>query len=336
MAFGLAGSVNPWLILVTVITVGAGIVMSVLVSLKPEFYHPNGLDGFEPIAKFTLGNALAMMWLSQLAYEAEDHPETVAAVQPKFKLTNVKLGDRAQGERKASYIVAARTDATFVMFAGTDPLKLQDLITDADLDPLSTDDRHQGFLDAVKLVQPDVEKAIADIGVAGKPLFFTGHSLGGALAQISAQLALKSGLRATAVYTFGGARAGGPDFFASYDPALGNCTYRLVHGKDIVAKVPPSFGKKYRHVGQFLHCDRGSTFTDGPLAPRTGNAPDLTLLDIPAVLGLLLRIPAILAELIGSDLDSRKFDQLKKLPDEIRDHVPASYFRALGMPLAPP
>jgi len=308
--------------------------MSVLVSLKPETYRADGLDGFKVNPKFTLGNALAMMWLSQLAYEADDHPETVDEVLPKFKLTKLKLGDRGPLERKASYIVAARMDATFVMFAGTDPLKPQDLITDADLNPL-WNDLHHGFLDAVSKVQRDVEAAITDNGAAGRPLFFTGHSMGGALAQISAQLALESGLRATAVYTFGGARAGGQDFFDSYDPDLGNCTFRLVYGKDIVAKVPPSFGGTFRHVGQFLHCVQGSAFTDGPLAPSSGNDPDLPLASIPAVLGLLLSIPGIVEELLESDLDARAFDKLKKLPDEIRDHVPASYFRALKMPLLP-
>jgi len=309
--------------------------MSVLVSLKPETYRAEGLNGFEPIAKFTLGNALAMMWLSQLAYEADDHPKTVDVVLPKFKLNKLKIGDRGPSELKASFIVAAGQGATFVMFAGTDPLKLQDLITDAKLNPFSTN-FHDGFLAAVRAVQDEIETTIGDNGVAGQPLFFTGHSLGGALALISAQMALKSGLPATAVYTFGGARAGGQEFFDSYDPDLGNCTFRLVHGRDVVAKVPPdSFIRTFRHVGRHLHCAQGSTFTDGPLEPSAGNEPNLALSDIPAVLGLLLGIPAIVAELLGSELDPRAFDKLKKLPDEIRDHVPASYFRALNMPLLP-
>jgi triacylglycerol lipase len=308
--------------------------MSVLVSLKPETYRADGLDGFEAIPEFTLGNALAAMWLSQLAYEAEDHPETVDEVLPKFKLTKLKLGDRGPLERKASYIVASGRDATFVMFAGTDPLKPQDLITDIDLNPLSID-LHHGFRDAVLKVQREIEAAIIDNGVAGQPLFFTGHSMGGALALISAQLALKARLRATAVYTFGGPRAGGQDFFDGYDPDLGDRTFRLVYGEDIVAKVPPSFGGKYRHVGKFLHCTQGSFFRDGPLAQSSRNDPNLALASIPAVLGLLLSIPGIVAELLGSELDPRAFDKLRKLPDEVRDHIPASYFRALKMPLLP-
>ena len=83
------------------------------------------------------------------------------------------------------------------MFAGTDPLKLQDLITDAKLNPFSTN-FHDGFLAAVRAVQDEIETTIRDNGVAGQPLFFTGHSLGGALALISAQMALKSRLPAPA------------------------------------------------------------------------------------------------------------------------------------------
>jgi len=310
--------------------------MSVLVSLKPDTYRPEGLEGFDPIPKFTLGNALAMMWLSQLAYEADDHPETVDAVLPKFKLRKIKLGERGRLERKASFIVATGRGATFVMLAGTDPLKPQDLITDADLNPFSTG-FHDGFLEAARSVQNEIETAIRDNGAAGQPLFFTGHSMGGAVAVISAQLALKSGLRATAVYTFGGARAGGQEFFDSYDPDLGNCSFRLVYGKDVVAKVPPnSLIRTFRHVGQHLHCAQGSKFAEGPLEPSSGNKPNLALADIPAVVGILLSIPAIVAEFVQSERDPRAFDKLKQLPDEIRDHVPASYFRALNMPLAPP
>ncbi len=63
-----------------------------------------------------------------------------------------------------------------------------------------------------------------------------------------------------AVYTFGMPRVGGKQFAGEYNPSsLGAITYRLVHGDDIVPRVPPpELG--YRHVGCVLQCASESKF----------------------------------------------------------------------------
>lgn len=107
-----------------------------------------------------------------------------------------------------------------------------------------------------------------DLGpIAARPnteqaLFFTGHSLGGALALIAAERAARDpavNARATGVYVFGCPRAGGDAFFNSYTPLFGDSTFRLVHGSDIVATVPPA--GLFRHVGRPIQCDSGRLFT---------------------------------------------------------------------------
>jgi triacylglycerol lipase len=309
--------------------------MSFLVSLEPETYRADGLDGFTVTSDYTPGNALAMMWLSQLAYEIDD-TEKVKGILEKFGLERRELGSNelipGLVRRKARFIVAGGRGATLVMFAGTDPLKPQDLITDFELTP-ALNVFHEGFVKAVDAVQPQIEAAIRRRGAAEQPIFFTGHSMGGALALISALRALEAGFRATAVYTFGVPRAGGERFFDSYTRDLGDRTFRLVHGDDIVAKVPPGFLNNFRHVGRLLHCLAGSSFEGEPSPATSENQPDLSLLGIAAALDILRSIPGIVASLRGIDLDPRNFDKLRALPVELRDHVPSGYFRSLGVKL---
>jgi hypothetical protein len=97
--------------------------------------------------------------------------------------------------------------------------------------------------------------------------------MGGALAVIAADdfLAEKK-LRPTAVYGFGIPRVGDEDFAKRYNDTLGNTTYRLVHGDDIVATVPPSrFG--FRHVGRLIRCDRAGHFAPGEPTSEFSDEP---------------------------------------------------------------
>jgi triacylglycerol lipase len=352
--FRLAPSVNPWLILPTGVTADAGgIVMSFLVSLPEESYRNDAFAHFTANSNFTLGNAQAMMWLSQLAYETDEGEaekgEKIKRILPRLGLQFLEFGtnELIPGllRRKACFIVATRPDATFVAFAGTDPLKPQDVITDLEA-RVTTEGLHQGFAQAAGAVQSAVEGAITR-GGAGKPLFFTGHSLGGALAMISAMRTRAAQI--TAVYTFGGARAGDRRFFDSYGANLRSCTFRLVNGTDIVASVPPSLSNGFfsgliggllvglrggfRHVGRLVHCPQRSLFAEPAPTQNDGNEPDDFLkAGIDAAFGIFRQIPDFTLQ----KPDPLTLDTNSDLPEQIRDHVPASYFRALNMPLAPP
>jgi triacylglycerol lipase len=336
--------------------------MSFLVSLPEESYRADAFKGFSAVAPdFTLENAQAMMWLSQLAYETDEGEkakgEKIKRILPRLGLDFLDFGSNEliSGllRRKACFIAATRDDATFVAFAGTDPLKLQDVITDFSA-KVTAEGFHQGFAEAARAVQSRVEDAIRR-GGAGKPVFFTGHSLGGALATISAKRTRDAKLPVTAVYTFGGARAGDQRFFDGYGPDLGRCTFRLVHGTDIVASVPPSLSDGFfsnfsnflggllggvrggfRHVGRLLHCPRSTKFAGPAPDAIDGNDPDDFLAaGLTAVSNILTSIPSNL-EKPPPKLDPLTLDSNTALPEQIRDHVPASYFRALNMPLAPP
>jgi hypothetical protein len=313
--------------------------MSFLVRLPEDSYRADAFKNFTVDAEFTLGNAQAMMWLSQLAYETDDGDKIGRILRQRFGLELLDFGinEVLSGflKHKACFIVARGQTASFVAFAGTDPLKPQDVITDLTTTQ-TPESLHKGFAAAVASVQSKIEEKI---GGADQPLFFTGHSLGGALATISAMHARDHGFQVKAVYTYGGARAGGEQFFDNYGASLRNCTFRLVHGKDIVPSVPPSSVGglgivliEFHHVGRLVRCPQRSSFTEPAPTESDGNEPDDFLeAGINAVFNIFRHIPSFDPD----QLDPRKLDTNNDLPEQIRDHVPASYFRALKMPLSP-
>jgi Lipase (class 3) len=83
--------------------------------------------------------------------------------------------------------------------------------------------------------------------------------MGGAIAVIAAEKAVREKINVTAVYTIGGARPGGAAFAGAYP--LGNNSFRLVYGDDMVTALPPMLPLPYRHVGRMLLCPRGQTFS---------------------------------------------------------------------------
>ncbi|MDZ7599636.1 MAG: lipase family protein [Desulfobacterales bacterium] len=76
-----------------------------------------------------------------------------------------------------------------------------------------------------------------------KPLFYTGHSLGGALATLAAAC-----LPPQAVYTFGAPRVGDADFVAVLKPVR---IFHIVNPNDLVTALPPKGkGLRFAHAGE--------------------------------------------------------------------------------------
>jgi hypothetical protein len=96
---------------------------------------------------------------------------------------------------------------------------------------------HKGFQEAINSVWCEIDAALAQLIC---PVFYTGHSLGAALATLAAARRAPK-----AVYTFGSPRVGNQAFISS----LGDVPfYRIVDDEDIVATIPPEV-MDFRHVG---------------------------------------------------------------------------------------
>ncbi|MBV9459404.1 MAG: hypothetical protein JO141_18065 [Bradyrhizobium sp.] len=305
--------------------------MSIFVEFDQSVYSKNAIDGFTANSAFSLDNARAMMWLSQLAYETA-HEDKVTTVLNRWTLTKRKFisNDPRSGlpPHSACVVVAEGRGAMFVTFAGSDPGKGIDWATDFQALPTPAG-LHSGFDAAVDTVWPMIQPVIEG-HTPGEPVFFTGHSLGGALAILAAARAahLPNPPRIV-VYTFGSPRNGGSDLFSDYTPRLGDSTFRLIHGSDIVPTVPPTLLGGYLHVGRAIQCTSGGFFDPSTIMPKEGNKPD------PIESAIASGISAIQAAAIFQPFHiiGPGFRNLLEsfLPGMIQDHVPTNYFRALSI-----
>ena len=139
-----------------------------------------------------------------------------------------------------------------VAFRGTEPNQWSDIKADLKIRRVKcpTGFVHRGFRDALDEVWTDVVAWISKQKCHHE--FFTGHSLGGALATLAAS---RWNTVTTHLYTYGSPRVGGKKFIQSF---LTRNRYRFRNNNDIVTRVPfEIFG--YKHVsgegGNFIYFD---------------------------------------------------------------------------------
>ena len=114
---------------------------------------------------------------------------------------------------------------------------------------------HRGFKAEVDEIWPYLEK---ELETNTKPLWFCGHSLGGAMANICAGRCMLSYIRSEPeeLYTFGSPRVG----CRRYVNHVKLKHYRWVNNNDVVTRIPPPW-LGYRHNGQEMYLDRFNKLT---------------------------------------------------------------------------
>jgi triacylglycerol lipase len=314
-----------------------------LTKLDEARYRRDAFDDFNAgLDQFHLGNAQAMMWISQLAYET-DEPAKVERILERWELETIAVVEEPTASPLnlsiapplivSRAVVAAGRGATIVAFAGTDPLEPGDLLTDIVLG--RSEAIHEGFNAVADAAWTHVGQAIAD--AAGSRLFVTGHSLGSGIGTIAALRAV-AGTEEEAplldaarvqLYGFGTPRALRREGAERYNATgLRQRTFRLVHGTDFVASVPPS-GLNFRHVGRPHLCDSGDRFGSAVPPNMFDDVPDLGS-QLLGGLGLLAAFrfePPFLPQPELLDFF------LATLIPPVRDHVPHAYLNALGTPI---
>jgi hypothetical protein len=142
-------------------------------------------------------------------------------------------------------------------FRGTDADDPTDLAVDADtlLTPWEAGGTvHEGFAKALNEVRPTLDRALQTIN---SKIFFTGHSLGAALATLQASVR-----KPDCLYTFGSPRVGDSHFVTPLNGLPGR---RYVDCCDIVTHLPPeTLG--FVHVGDpyYIKLDRTVEFNPQP------------------------------------------------------------------------
>jgi triacylglycerol lipase len=217
-----------------------------------NFFARDPLPIFDPSrSEYSAANAWWLAELSRLVYRRGEF-ETDQPLRPLRRefLNRAGLDEiglfRSDETGTGAVLVKSRDPSPFAVlaFRGTEQ-EIQDLLHDADTWPVpafgNTAMVHRGFKRALNSVWTPIEAALRGLEC---PLFYSGHSLGAALATLAAVRHPP-----IAVYTFGSPRVG--------DARLGELLkrvpiYRVVHGSDIVTTVPPEI-LGFRHVGEEHH-----------------------------------------------------------------------------------
>jgi pimeloyl-ACP methyl ester carboxylesterase len=249
----------------------------------PLPFHPND-------SGFNRANALYLAHASDIAY----HRAPGAAAMERLGLESVAFLNKVT--RTRGFLGVCDTHAVLA-FRGSDPVTLPNWVTDVVVKLVERAEYagrvHHGFSSALKHTWGKVERLVEAID--GKPLFLTGHSMGGALAVLAACRLAKVGCPPVATYTFGSPRVGDRTFCAGYRLT----TYRVVNGLDLVPEMPLASMKRllpaqfrvanpklalglkrmarrvpcYSHVRRFVYIDRdGEVTLDADVEPWHAHA----------------------------------------------------------------
>ena len=206
-----------------------------------------------PIADLSfLRKSLLFSEVSMMSY-LSPHETNMAA--GKLGFVDGKFFNR---DGSQAYLFVSSHDAVIV-FRGTEPNEWNDIRADANaLTALAeTVGRvHRGFKREADDIWPYVEKELESNEL---PLWFCGHSLGGAMATICAGRCMVSHIRSEPeeLYTFGSPRVGNNAFVGHVKLEH----YRWVNNNDIVPRVPPRW-LGYRHCGKEMYLNNVGAVED--------------------------------------------------------------------------
>ncbi|WP_028921350.1 lipase family protein [Pseudonocardia acaciae] len=211
-------------------------------------------SGYSDELAYGLANAAALAYQDQPTVEAEvgrwgfdrvRHHQTTFT--PPFPLQDTQA------------YTAASDKMIITAFRGTEVAQLRDWLADTSTPPwpgpAGRGFVHYGFAQALESVYPDVLSAITELRDQGQSVWFTGHSLGGALAMLAGvRLYLEDPhLLASGIYTFGQPRTCDRILALAHDDALAKRTYRFVNNNDIVPHLPPE--PAFHHVNALRYID---------------------------------------------------------------------------------
>lgn len=202
----------------------------------------------EPLAQSVerlslLRQSLLFAELSKVSYY---RPDIVNAALSAAGFENIEFFDRDGAQ---AYIFEHQYDC-IVVCRGTEPNEWNDIKADVNALTVLAETAgrvHRGFKREVDDLWPRLERALKN---NEKPLWFAGHSLGGAMATISAGRCKLAEIPSNpaGLFTYGSPRVG----TKRYINYVKIPHYRWVNNNDIVARVPPAW-MGFSHSGRELY-----------------------------------------------------------------------------------
>ena len=200
--------------------------------------HSGPLDGLDRMR--------ASLFFAQVSRISYLRPHAAEAYTPRLGVSLEHFADRDGAQ---AYLFGNESDVV-VACRGTEPDDWNDVKADVNAFMVLAETVgrvHRGFKREVDDLWPQLGKLIAN---ERRNLWFTGHSLGGAMATICAGRCFLAHIPAMpkAVYTFGAPRVGTRRYINNVDVDL----TRWVNNNDIVPRVPPTW-LGYRHTGRHVY-----------------------------------------------------------------------------------
>nr|MCU0570716.1 lipase family protein [Oculatellaceae cyanobacterium Prado106] len=235
------------------------------------------LDSFEfeaETVQYSSKNALALAKLSWLVYFNKD---LVREALRKLKFVHFRFFDL--GATQA--FIAADEQKIILVFRGTDSMR--DWLGNFDIDLVGGPMGgrvHEGFSLALSLIWKDIQLTLEALKpkqvltkseltdgtrkeVKAPSIWITGHSLGGALATLSAARLREKDQMVHGLYTFGSPRVGDREFQEEFNGDFRSRAFRFVNKNDAVTRIPLR-ALYYSHVGQLMYVDENDHIHTDP------------------------------------------------------------------------
>jgi hypothetical protein len=305
----------------------------------PDYPYYEGTDGpaFVPDAKgYSRVNAWWLAEASLLAYGGRELADPLLQRPTLLQRDEVQI-ESVPGPQDNGVLLLSSEQFVIAAFRGTCVLGLQspavflrsvephltDLVTDIRFRPAPFDPGkvHEGFLAAFGEVEACLRDRLGSL--SGRPVWFTGHSLGAALATLAAaRFGAFQGL-----YTFGSPRVGDEDFAASF---AGQPCFRFVHHNDIVTRIPPPRvsllpgSSTYAHVGALVYIDQDGTVRQD-LAPEDLTDVLAGSVNIQDVISSFLTSAQDLVQILTHPQPVGPPAEVRVVRDAVTDHAPLYY-----------
>jgi triacylglycerol lipase len=207
-------------------------------------------------------NAELLGFMANLVY-AQDENDIRKTLQDDnrlrhFEVENMRFIEDIRTDTQA--LVISDTEKVIVSFRGTNG-GTKDWWTNMDYNlvehPKMAGKVHEGFNNALDTIWDAVKATAFDFkGEGGKyrSLWFTGHSLGGALANLAVARLLVEDYAVYGLYTFGQPRVGDREFARNFNIDFKSRYFRFVNNCDIVTRIPKR-EMGYNHAGMVLCFD---------------------------------------------------------------------------------
>lgn len=192
---------------------------------------------------------------SLLAY-VNDENFVVNTLKDNAGLEATCMGFERTGSHGTQYFIAHNAEFVIVCFRGTEISEKEDVLIDAQWNLVESGQGgrvHNGFMKALNSVWEELCGLLRALE-NGRRIWFTGHSLGAALATLAAdRYSPTKGL-----YTFGSPRVGDKGFKEGFHVKA----YRFVNNNDLVTRIPPP--GLFEHVGRLFYIDRNGEIHENP------------------------------------------------------------------------